>query len=153
MEAQEPDVSAQDRDKLARDPVRQAPRRSPREGGPGAPAVAVAGSSLVPACLGPQLPWELGAGSIATSGGRRRESQLWGPAALRPQQRGQVRLTDRAFPSQGPAAPDQRFSGVNPRNPWPSLSVSNKQRSPVTAGIPSFSMGLAVTSQGSLVQL
>lgn len=85
------------------------------------PAVAVAGLSLVPACLGPQLPWELGAGSIATSGGRRRESQLSGPAAPRQQQHGQVRLTDRAFPSQGPAAPDQHFQVSTPATCGPHL--------------------------------
>lgn len=147
MEAQEPDVSAQELDKLARDPE---PRHRPQEAGPGVPAVAVAGLSLVPACLGPQLPWELSAGSTATSGGRMRDPQLCGPAAPRPQQGGQVRLADRAFPSQGPAVPDQHFSSANL---WPSLTASNKQGSPVSAGKPSFSMGLAMPSVGSLVQL
>lgn len=93
--------------------------------------MAVAGLSLVPAYLGPQLPWVLSAGSIATSGGRTREPQLRGPAAPRPQQGGQVRLADRAFPSQGPAVPDQHFSSANL---WPSLTASNKQGSPVRAG-------------------
>lgn len=103
---------------------------------------------LVP---GPCLP-----GPIAALGARcRQHSYLWwhekGVPTLwvcspRPQQSGPVRLTDRAFPSQGPAAPDQHFSGANTPNPWPSLSVSNKQRSPVTAGIPSLSVRLAVTS-------
>lgn len=140
-------ASAQEWDKLAWGPCAKGIQAQPRRQAPSASSGSGSGR-LVPGphCLGSQQPQELSAGSTATSGGRRRESQLGGPAA----RLGHARLADRANLSQSRPAPDQPFSGANPC-PQPSLSASNKGGSLPTTGIPSLSVGLAGTSQGSLV--
>lgn len=74
-------ASAQEWDKLA-----WGPRAKGIQAQPGGRPRASSGSGsgrlvLGPHCLGSQQPQELSAGSTATSGGRRRESQLGGPAA------------------------------------------------------------------------
>lgn len=87
-------------DKLAWGPCAKGIQAQPRRQAPNARS---GSGRLVPGphCLGSQQPRKLSAGSTATSGGRRRESQLGGPAARWAVGRQGWRIGP-TFPSRGP---------------------------------------------------
>lgn len=125
-------LSAQEWDKLARGPCARGTQAQPQR--------------RAPSCVGSQQPQELSAGGTATSGGRRRESQLGGSAARWAVGR-QGWLIGPTFPSRGPRLTILSQVPTPARSPHivPAIKgITAHRRNAFTPG------GLAGTSRGSL---
>lgn len=141
-------ASAQEWDKLAWGPCAKGIQAQPRRQAPSASLGSGSGRPVLgPHCLGSQQPQELSAGSTATSGGRRRESQLGGSAA-RWAVGWQGWLIGPTFPSRGPRLTILSQVPTPARSPHvvPAIKgITAHCRNAFTPG------GLAGTSRGSLV--